>query len=131
VPALDCAYKLQEYAGLARRKRSTGKMTWPGRKQVWRRYGRDGRMDGDTLSVETDHQSGEPLLRLVMQDGSRVAPSPTLAACRARAASDLSHLPESLRRLEPGAAYPVQATDALVRLAEDVDRRLAQGGASS
>ena len=39
VPALDCAYKLQEYAGLPRRKRSTGKATWPGRKQVWRQYG--------------------------------------------------------------------------------------------
>ena len=29
VPALDCAYKLQEYAGLARRKRSAGKATRP------------------------------------------------------------------------------------------------------
>ncbi|MGC1094963.1 MAG: nicotinate phosphoribosyltransferase, partial [Pseudolabrys sp.] len=36
VPALDCAYKLQEYAGQPRRKRSSGKATWPGRKQVWR-----------------------------------------------------------------------------------------------
>ena len=33
-PSLDCAYKLQEYAGLPRRKRSDGKATWPGRKQV-------------------------------------------------------------------------------------------------
>ena len=52
MPALDCAYKLQEYAGLARRKRSAGKATWPGRKQVWRRYGPDGRMAGDVLSLE-------------------------------------------------------------------------------
>src|SRR5690606_33627014 len=36
VPALDCAYKLQEYAGIGRRKRSAGKATWPGRKQIWR-----------------------------------------------------------------------------------------------
>ena len=42
VPALDCAYKLQEYAGTPRRKHSAGKATWPGRKQVWRSY-RDGR----------------------------------------------------------------------------------------
>ncbi|MCG6861595.1 MAG: nicotinate phosphoribosyltransferase, partial [Chromatiaceae bacterium] len=35
-PYLDCAYKLQEYAGLARRKRSEGKASWPGRKQVFR-----------------------------------------------------------------------------------------------
>src|SRR5687768_1130199 len=37
-PSLDCAYKLQEYAGRARRKRSEGKATWPGRKQVYRKY---------------------------------------------------------------------------------------------
>ena len=42
VPALDCAYKLQEYTGTPRRKQSPGKATWPGRKQVWRRYGSDG-----------------------------------------------------------------------------------------
>ena len=53
VPALDCAYKLQEYAGLPRRKRSTGKATWPGRKQVWRQYGSDGRMRQDILSKST------------------------------------------------------------------------------
>src|SRR5436305_5865222 len=45
-PVLDCAYKLQEYAGLPRRKRSAGKQTWPGRKQVWRQFGTDGRMIG-------------------------------------------------------------------------------------
>jgi nicotinate phosphoribosyltransferase len=50
VPTLDCAYKLQEYAGRARRKRSEGKATWPGRKQVYRQYGADGRM-ADTTSA--------------------------------------------------------------------------------
>jgi nicotinate phosphoribosyltransferase len=49
-PALDCAYKLQEYAGMARRKRSEGKATWPGRKQVWRRYDEGGRLAGDLVS---------------------------------------------------------------------------------
>jgi nicotinate phosphoribosyltransferase len=60
-PYLDCAYKLQEYAGRARRKRSEGKATWPGRKQVFRRYGSDGRMGEDILTVEDDPQEGEAL----------------------------------------------------------------------
>ena len=68
-PALDCAYKLQEYAGLPRRKRSDGKATWPGRKQVWRRYRPDGRMAGDILSMESDPQPGEPLIQPVMRAG--------------------------------------------------------------
>lgn len=124
VPALDCVYKLQEYAGLARRKRSTGKATWPGRKQVWRRFGPDGRMAGDVISIENDHQDGERLIQLVMQGGRRVAPAPTLEESRARAARDLARLPEPLRRLEPQGSYPVQVADTLARLASEVDNRL-------
>jgi len=124
VPALDCVYKLQEYAGTPRRKQSTGKATWPGRKQVWRWYDAAGRMCGDVLSLEGDRQGGEPLMQLVMQDGRRVAPSPPLADIRARAARELALLPEPLRRLEPAASYPVEIGEALARLAGDVDRRL-------
>ena len=126
VPALDCAYKLQEYAGVARRKQSPGKVTWPGRKQVWRRYGPDGRIAGDTLSIDGDRQTGEPLIQLVMQGGRRSAPSPPLSDIRARAARELERLPEPLRKLEPGASCPVEVADALAQLASEVDRRLKQ-----
>lgn len=125
VPALDCAYKLQEYDGLPRRKRSIGKVTWPGRKQVWRRYGSDGRMAGDILSIESDHHSGEPLIQPVMRAGRRIGPPPTLAEIRARATRDLARLPERLRLLRPQGSYPVEVAGALVGLAADVDRRLA------
>jgi nicotinate phosphoribosyltransferase len=70
--APDCAYKLQEYAGLPCRKHAPGKATLPGRKQVWRSYGPDGRMAGDTLSLENDDQDGEVLIHRVMQAGKRV-----------------------------------------------------------
>jgi nicotinate phosphoribosyltransferase len=62
VPALDCAYKLQEYGGKPRRKLSEGKATWPGRKQIWRTYGADGGMQGDTLSDESEKRHGETLV---------------------------------------------------------------------
>jgi nicotinate phosphoribosyltransferase len=123
VPALDCAYKLEEYAGVPRRKRSTGKATWPGRKQVWRSSGDDGRMAGDVLTVEGDAQAGAPLIVPVMKGGKRLAPPPPLTDIRATAARELARLPEPLRTLTPGAAYPVQVADALKRLAAEVDRR--------
>jgi nicotinate phosphoribosyltransferase len=123
VPSLDCVYKLQEYAGLPRRKQSIGKETWPGRKQVWRTYDHAGRMCGDVLSVETDQQEGEPLLHLVMQGGRRVAASPKLADIRARAERELMRLPEPLRRLETQ-NYPVEVGQSLSRLATEVDKRL-------
>lgn len=125
-PALDCAYKLQEYAGIARRKRSAGKATWPGRKQVWRCYGSDGRMAGDVLSVESDTQNGEPLIQPVMKDGRRIDPMPGLAEIRDRTAASVERLPEDLHRLEPNADYPVEIGAALLRLTTEVDRHQAE-----
>jgi nicotinate phosphoribosyltransferase len=120
-PALDCAYKLQEYAGQPRRKRSEGKATWPGRKEVWRRYHRRGRMAGDTVSLANDRQHGEALLRSVMRAGRRLADPPDLTAIRRHAENQLARLPEPLARLEPF-AYPVEIGAALRRLAADLDR---------
>jgi nicotinate phosphoribosyltransferase len=122
-PALDCAYKLQEYAGKPRRKLSEGKVTWPGRKQVWRSYGADGRMNGDILSVESDTQPGEPLIVQVMQNGKRLGKKTSFEEIRARAARDLARLPEPLRQLAPGATYPVKVADALIALAKEADAK--------
>ncbi len=122
-PVLDCVYKLQEYAGLARRKRAVQKATWPGRKQVWRRYGPDGRMVGDLLAREGDAKAGEPLIERTMERGRRLRSPPSLDEIRSRAKRELERLPEPLRRLEPGTTYPVEVADELVKLAAEVDRR--------
>lgn len=121
MPYLDCAYKLQEYAGRARRKRSEGKATWPGRKQVYRRHDAEGHMAVDVVTLETDPQPGEPLLVPVMRGGRRLAPSPDLAAVRRHAADNLARLPEPLRRLD-AFDYPVEIAPALRELAAQVDR---------
>ncbi len=122
-PALDCAYKLQEYAGLARRKRSSGKATWPGRKQVYRWFDENGRMLRDLLTVEEDRQDGTALVEPVMAAGERLAPSPGLEDVRAHAARQVATLPEGLRRLEDADAYPVEVSGPLRDLADEVDRR--------
>ena len=122
-PYLDCAYKLQEYAGQPRRKRSEGKATWPGRKQVFRRFDADGCMAGDTLTVETDRQPGEPLLQPVMRGGKRLAPTTPLQEARAFAAQQIGRLPARLRALTEADAYPVQVAPALCALAQTVDEK--------
>ena len=119
-PALDCAYKLQEYAGRARRKRSEGKATWPGRKQVYRRYAADGSIAGDTVALRDEPMAGEALLRPAMRAGRRVPGLPDLAAARAHAAASLALLPERLRRLEPG-AVPVEISGGIRALAAALD----------
>lgn len=121
-PALDCAYKLQEYAGRAKRKRSEGKATWPGRKQVFRRYDTQGVMIDDTLTLEGDRLEGVPLLQAVMRDGKRLAAPPPLAEIRSYAATQRDRLPARLRSLEPAAAYAAEVSPALLSLTAEVDK---------
>jgi nicotinate phosphoribosyltransferase len=119
-PSLDCAYKLQEYAGRPRRKLSEGKVTWPGRKQIWRSFGDDGRMSGDTLSLENDSHKGDLLVVPVMRAGKRIVPAPKLSQIREHAARELARLPEPLRRLEKSDDYPVQFSEKLKELAAEI-----------
>lgn len=120
-PALDCAYKLQEYAGRPRRKRSEGKATWPGRRQVWRRFHDDGTIAGDTVGLVHEAPSGQPLIHPVLRSGRRVGDLPTLTEARAHAAASLTGLPEALRRLEDTTTVPVQISPALRGLAAQMD----------
>ncbi len=121
-PYMDCAYKLQEYAGRPCRKRSEGKATWPGRKQVYRTYGADGRIAGDVITLERDRQDGAALLQPVMQAGKRLTAPRPLADIRAAIAGELSRMPEPLRTLQDGAPYSVHISQALQDLAVSVDR---------
>jgi nicotinate phosphoribosyltransferase len=120
-PALDCVYKLQEYAGRPRRKRSSGKATWPGAKQVYRTHHEDGTFDRDLLTLATDIRPGEPLLAPVLRHGERVAARVSLMAIREHAARQLAGLPAALRALDRHAGYCVEIAPALTALAARVD----------
>ena len=120
-PYLDCAYKLQEYAGRPRRKRSEGKSTWPGRKQIYRRYGDDGVMLNDVVTVIDETRDGRALLQQVMHDGRRTRPQPSLTALREYAAQELASLPIPLRELGREPPYPVLISESLRKLAARLD----------
>ena len=125
-PFLDAVYKLQEYAGLPRRKRSTGKATWPGRKQVHRQLRDDGTLDHDAVTLESEEATGAKLLQPVMLGGKRLSATPGTEALRARATRELAALPAGLRGLgqavEP---YRVDISQALRELAAQLDQRYA------
>ncbi|HVN75020.1 MAG TPA: nicotinate phosphoribosyltransferase [Thermoanaerobaculaceae bacterium] len=114
-PSLQAVYKLvavQESGKAARgvAKRSTGKRTAPGAKQVWRRRGVGGGMLEDVVLPldEAPPQGGwEPLLEPWMSGGRLCRAVPTLAECRAYAVRQLATLPARVRSLGESAAYPV------------------------
>ena len=54
-PSLDMVYKLQAFAGVPRRKRSEGKATWPGARQVSRRLDADGWRWIGSVPAEQQH----------------------------------------------------------------------------
>ncbi|SFF09457.1 nicotinate phosphoribosyltransferase [Nitrosomonas sp. Nm166] len=121
-PALDCAYKLQEYAGIPRRKRSEGKATWPGRKQVYRNYHSNGHMTGDIIALEdSDFQPGKPLLQPFMRAGKRLSSSPSLQTIRSQTLANYKCLPPSLVSLDPAPSYPVTISGALRAMANQLD----------
>ena len=119
-PYLDCVYKLQEYAGRPRRKRSSGKSTWPGRKQVFREMSGEGRIRADVVGLSDENLPGRPMLQPVMRGGRRLA-RPTLDEIRAHARKELETLPEECRRIVSPGSMEAHQSAALLALTARVD----------
>ncbi len=120
-PALDMAYKLVEYDGAGRTKFSSGKVIYPGRKQVARRL-EDGLFAGDTIGAPDEDLDGELLLVPVMKNG-RHLPQPDLTESRNRAREQIGRLPPQLRSLEAtGWSYPVDVSPGIAAELEKLRR---------
>ena len=121
-PTLDLVYKLQEYAQQPRRKRSEGKATWPGRKQIYRQCTAEGELAGDCLGLENSPRPGEPLLVKVMENGHRLAAPESLTTIRDRVHAQLAALPPALCTDTNEAPYSVAIAPELRELAARLDR---------
>jgi nicotinate phosphoribosyltransferase len=124
-PALGSVYKLVEVEenGVRRRvmKRSEGKATWPGRKQVWRvMRGETAVRDLVTFEDEPPVPDAMPLLRQVVRSGFRVPEDMSLATARARCLRLVAELPPETRGLDAGAQYDVASSAALAAASQPV-----------
>lgn len=120
-PYMECAYKLMEYDGKPRLKKSAGKATLPGRKQVIRLY-KGGTMAKDIITEETNMQEGTPLVEKVMSEGRRLKPPPVLTEIATYTKSQLQSLPEHLRQLDIAPTYPVEIAPSLLRLRQAAEQ---------
>ncbi len=121
-PSLDVVYKLQEYAGKARRKRASGKTTWPGRKQAYRCLGAHNKLKKDSIDLENVPHEGNPLLQPVIQNGQRLQPRESLQTIRARVQDQLQQLPSWLQKGQGNRSYSVEIGESLRALAEQLDK---------
>ncbi len=96
-------YKLVEIDGIPVMKESSGKVTYPGRKQIFRSYddlGVSPQHDRLGLITEAALVGEEPLLQLFIKEGQRLQPPEDLATIRQRTGVTVASLPKQLRQLE-------------------------------
>ena len=122
-PALDLTYKLVQTTDAKARvhykaKYSPQKTTIPGKKQIFRRYDKDGFIKEDIigLSVEDNPQKAQPLLRPVIRKGTLAGPLPSLEEIRRDTRRRLSGLPPSLLRLDTGVSLNPGYTEKILDL---------------
>lgn len=123
VPYVDSAYKLTEYAGKPRLKKSEDKATLPGRKQIYRQF-ENNMMVQDILTVEGDSQEGRPLIRHYMEGGNRLAPALGLKEIRDFTMDQIDAIPPYLRKLEKMSPYPVNISESLIQMKEELEATL-------
>ena len=131
-PYSDVIYKLSEITDingdfLPTMKLSEGKMTYPGRKQVYRFSDKKKMFKKDVIGLDGENLGGVPLLVKIIDHGTVVYHQPTLKDIRDFAAANLSRLPESTTKLTRTRAYPVAVSSKLENLTERIKRNIRQG----
>ena len=98
-------------------KRSAGKGSLPGVKQVYREE-RHGESIADTIALADESGvPGRPLLAQVMASGERLSPAEPLATLRERCAEAVARLPEAAKAFDaPADVYPVRLSGGLTSL---------------
>jgi nicotinate phosphoribosyltransferase len=127
-PYVDVVYKLAgKVEGgdfVPTMKLSKGKVTLPGKKQIFRRRDEDGRYVKDVVGLEDEKISGERLLKKAMEHGRIVGEMPTLEELRKTALKNFSELPEKYKELRKAAMYPVELSRKLMAIEKQLADRL-------
>ncbi len=120
-------YKLVEIDDKPVMKESPNKVTYPGRKQIFRQL-EAGNVTSDRLGLATEPPlpTETPLLQLVMQHGDRLHPAAALTDIAARTARSVASLPPAVRQFQEPAPFPVQPSAELKELVEKT--RKGKGG---
>lgn len=125
-PWFDIAYKLVEYDGRPVLKLSTGKVSWPGKKQVYRLHDVKGQLKHDFVTRRDESvPDTEPLLKKIMAQGKTLAPLPSLDQSRAALLEEFGCLPDAMKSIRNPGHYSVEFSAALKELRDAVGRKVA------
>jgi nicotinate phosphoribosyltransferase len=120
-PWTDISYKMVEYAGRPVQKLSTGKISWPGKKQIFRQLNDRRKLRKDVLGLRDEKLAdSEPLLEKVMENGCALK-TPPLTTSRERFLDEFNRLDHAVKAVSNPATYPIEYSDALRELQRHVD----------
>jgi nicotinate phosphoribosyltransferase len=121
-PWSDIAYKLVEYNDRSVVKLSPGKVSLPGKKQVFRVSDTQGQLQKDIIALRNENVTGaESLLKRVMTEGKITASLTSLDESRAGFLSEFAKLPEPVKRTRNAANYLVERSSKLQEHCATVD----------
>ena len=111
-PYVDVVYKLsgkvENGVFVPAMKLSKGKITLPGKKQLFRLKDTEGNYVKDVIGLSNEKVEGEPILAKAMENGSIVFRLPSLEEIRENALRNLSQLPSMYKKLRNAPLYPVE-----------------------
>lgn len=122
-PALGGVYKLAQDEMGPRIKLSKGKVTLPGKKQVYRLF-ENGIMQKDIIALDDEELRGRKLLKKVMEDGKIVTSLPSLSEIRERFQERMGSLPCELKEIDRHHTYPVEISAGLNSLIDTLKSKL-------
>ncbi len=126
-PWLDMAYKLVEHNGRPVLKLSTGKVSSPAKKQVFRFVDGQGRLRRDVIGLREENFPGaEPLLKKAMEKGRVIGSSPAPKDIRECFLREFSCLDDCYKALQNPADYQVELSPRLARFREEIQQQVAQ-----
>ncbi|PSF39281.1 nicotinate phosphoribosyltransferase [Aphanothece hegewaldii CCALA 016] len=110
-------YKLVEIKGIPTMKKSTDKITYPGRKQIFRSQD-DLQIYSDRIALieETPNHQEIPLLELVMKQGEVIQQPESLTTIQQRTRINVTKLPPSTRQINAPNSLSISLSTALKNL---------------
>jgi nicotinate phosphoribosyltransferase len=121
-PYVDMVYKMVRFANRDVRKRSSGKISLAGEKQIFRKLDENGNYCEDVIGTRNERRPDLcELLQTVIQNSQRTVLPEDLKSLRKEFSSNFKKLPGIYKSLDAPLLYPVRISKALQKVQQAVD----------
>ena len=124
-PTIAAVYKLTEYKGIPRIKISEDKLTYPGKKQIYRIIDKKGKFKEDILMLDDEipPPNSEALLIPVLNKGKLVSELPELNEIQQGYLNMINKLPEDYKVLEENHIFNLRISQKLEELTNSLKKK--------